>query len=52
MKKKTKILVVDDEAIIRESLHDWLSDVGHQVLMAENGPRALEIMEKVIVGEK
>jgi len=46
MKKKVKILVVDDEAIIRDSLHDWLSDVGHQVLTAENGPQALEIIEK------
>ena len=46
MKKKIKVLVVDDEAIIRESLHDWLSDVGHQVLTAENGSKALEIIEK------
>jgi len=46
MKKKVKLLVVDDEAIIRESLRDWLSDVGHQVLTAENGPQALEIIQK------
>jgi len=46
MKKKVKLLVVDDEAIIRDSLRDWLSDVGHQVLTAENGPQALEIIEK------
>jgi len=46
MKKKVKILVVDDEAIVRESLRDWLSDVGHQVLTAENGPQALEVIEK------
>ncbi len=46
MKKKIKVLVVDDEAIIRESLRDWLSDVGHQVLTAENGSKALEIIEK------
>ena len=46
MKKKIKILVVDDEAIIRESLRDWLSDAGHQVLTAENGHQALEIIEK------
>jgi len=48
MKKRVKILIVDDEAIIRESLGDWLSDAGHQVLTAENGPQALKIME----GEK
>jgi two-component system response regulator AtoC len=46
MKKSAKILVVDDEAIIRESLRDWLGDVGHQVLIAESGPQALEIIQK------
>ncbi len=46
MKKKVKILVIDDEAIIRESLHDWLSDAGYLVLTAENGHQALEIIEK------
>jgi two-component system response regulator AtoC len=46
MKKKVKILVVDDEAIIRESLRDWLSDVGHQVLTAENGFQALKMIER------
>jgi DNA-binding NtrC family response regulator len=46
MKKKAKVLVVDDEAIIRQSLRDWLSDVGYQVLTAENGFQALEIIEK------
>jgi DNA-binding NtrC family response regulator len=44
--KKVKILVVDDEAIARESLGDWLKDAGYQVLAAENGPQALEVMEK------
>jgi two-component system response regulator AtoC len=46
MKKRAKVLVVDDEAIIRESIRDWLGDVGHQMLTAENGPQALEIIEK------
>jgi len=46
MKKTSKVLVVDDEAVVRESLRDWLSDVGHQVLIAENGPKALEIMQE------
>ena len=44
--KTIKILVVDDEAIIRESLRDWLTDAGYKVLMAEDGPRALGIIEK------
>jgi len=46
MKKRAKILVADDEAAIRESLSEWLSDVGHDVLTAEDGPQALGIIEK------
>jgi two-component system response regulator AtoC len=46
MKTQVKILVVDDEAIIRESLRDWLSDAGHSVLTAENGSQALEIIQR------
>jgi len=46
MKKKVKVLVVDDEAVVRESLRDWLSDAGYLVLTAENGPQALEIIKK------
>lgn len=38
--------MVDDEAIIRESLRDWLSDAGHQVLTAEDGFQALKMIEK------
>lgn len=44
--KSAKILVVDDEAIIRESLRDWLSDAGYQVLTAEDGSNALGLIEK------
>jgi two-component system response regulator AtoC len=44
--KKVKLLVVDDEAIVRESLSDWLKDVGYQVFTAENGYKALEVIEK------
>jgi two-component system response regulator AtoC len=44
--KKIKILVVDDEAIVRESLSDWLKDGGYQVFTAENGHKALEVTEK------
>ena len=46
MTRKAKILVVDDEAIVRESLQDWLADAGYQVLTAENGPGALDVIEK------
>ncbi len=44
--KPIKILVVDDEAIIRESLKDWLSDVGYLVLTAEDAHQALSLIEK------
>jgi DNA-binding NtrC family response regulator len=44
--KPAKILVVDDEAIVRESLKDWLSDVGYLVLTAEDAHQALELIEK------
>jgi len=46
MKKKAKILIADDEKVVRESFCDWLTDVGHEVLTAEDGPRALEIIQK------
>lgn len=50
MKKKVKILVVDDEAIIRDSLRDWLKDVGHDVLTADNGEEALKIIRMEMPG--
>jgi NADPH-dependent glutamate synthase beta subunit-like oxidoreductase/CheY-like chemotaxis protein len=36
------ILIVDDEAIMRESLRDWLTDLGYQVETAEEGEQALK----------
>ena len=41
-----RILVVDDEAIVRESIRDWLQDAGHQVAVAESGEEALSLVEK------
>ncbi|UCC96958.1 MAG: sigma-54-dependent Fis family transcriptional regulator [Phycisphaerales bacterium] len=43
--KKTKLLVVDDEDIVRESLHDWLTSVGYDVLTAKSGAEALGIIK-------
>jgi DNA-binding NtrC family response regulator len=45
MKKKTKLLVVDDEDIVRESLCDWLSSVGYKVLTASCAEEAIEIIK-------
>lgn len=46
MSKRTKVLVVDDESIVRESLRDWLSSAGYKVEIAESGEKALLIIEK------
>jgi two-component system response regulator AtoC len=46
MKKKTKLLVVDDEDIVRESLCDWLSSVGYKVLTASCAEEALGIIKQ------
>ena len=42
-----KILVVDDELIVRESLGGWLERDGHSVDKAASGEEALEKCEKV-----
>ena len=39
------ILLVDDEADIREVLNISLSDIGYEVLTAENGANALNIFK-------
>ena len=39
--KKIKIMVVDDELSIRESLKGWLQQDGYQVETAAGGPEAL-----------
>jgi len=46
MNKKTDVLVVDDEDIVRESLRDWLSDVGYKVDVADSGEEALRIIKQ------
>ena len=40
------ILIVDDEPIVRESIKDWLKEAGYQVVTAESGEEALELIEK------
>lgn len=41
---KTKILIVDDELIMRESLAAWLDRDGHHVEKASSGEEALEML--------
>ncbi|MCI1640044.1 MAG: sigma-54 dependent transcriptional regulator [Bacteroidales bacterium] len=41
-----KILVIDDERAIRNSLKEILGDEGYDVDVAEDGPSALEMVEK------
>ena len=47
MTKKARILVVDDEAPMREALNDWLMEDGYEVGLAESGKDAIAmVMEK------
>ena len=41
-----KILVVDDERFIRNSLKEILTDEGYEVEVAEDGSAALELLGK------
>lgn len=41
-----RILVVDDELVVRDSLKEWLEDDGFYVEMAESGTEALDILAK------
>lgn len=46
MDKKTSIMVVDDEEIVRESFFHWFQKYGHVVETASSGFEALEKLEK------
>src|SRR4030042_93515 len=46
MAEKKKVLIADDESIVRESLTDWLTDKGYQVVTAANGEEALKVLKK------
>lgn len=45
-KRKNRILVVDDEALIRLTAEDLLSMLGYKVFLAEDGHNCLEIIKK------
>jgi len=44
--KMKPILIVEDEAIMRGSLRDWLTDGGYQVETAEKGEEALKAIDE------
>ncbi|MDY6856533.1 MAG: sigma-54 dependent transcriptional regulator [Thermodesulfobacteriota bacterium] len=46
MAKKPRILIIDDEAAIRESLKDWLMEDGYHVNLAESGEDAIAMALK------
>ena len=39
------LLVIDDDAKIRSTIETYLADRGHRVLLAENGPNGLKILQ-------
>jgi DNA-binding NtrC family response regulator len=43
---KAAILIVDDEPIVREAIHDWLVDAEYSVTTARTGEEALEIVAR------
>ena len=44
-REKFKILVVDDEKIVRDSMKEWLKEEGFSVATADSGQKALELMD-------
>ncbi len=45
VRRGLRVLVVDDEADVRETLRDLLQAAGHEVYEAESGPEGLAIVE-------
>jgi DNA-binding NtrC family response regulator len=46
MPDKPRILVVDDEPVVRESLQGWFAEDGYPVEIAENAREALEKLQE------
>jgi len=43
MKSPARILIVDDEAIMRDSLTDWLMEEGYEPVAVEDGQKAIKL---------
>lgn len=43
---KMKILVADDEDIVRNALKDWLEQAGYEVVLAADGREAVKLIEQ------
>jgi CheY-like chemotaxis protein len=41
-----KVLVIEDEPVVREMLNDMLSDEGYEVTTAQSGEDALNVLEE------
>jgi two-component system response regulator HydG len=50
MSQATRVMVVDDEATIREALTAWLAKEGYQVESAASGPEALARLSEAAYG--
>ena len=46
IEKNIRILVVDDEAVVRNSLCTWFEEDGYEVETAESGHAAIQLLEK------
>ncbi len=46
MDDKMKIMIVDDEMIVRDSFRHWFEKIGHEVDTAASGPDALKKLEQ------
>ncbi len=45
-RRKFRILVVDDELVVRDSLKEWLEEEGFTARMAASGPEALDALAR------
>ena len=46
---KEKIMIVDDHEEIREVIQVLLSNEGYQIIEAQNGKEALELLDETII---